>query len=386
MSEHRPVGGRLVTLPMLGLAVITAIGAYYLVQRFQHGLGAVTNLNNGYPWGIWVVYDIVVGTAFACGGYVMAFTVYVLNRGRYHPLVRPAMLASLFGYALGGFSAFFDAGRWWQIYNMFLPWHMNFNSVMLEVGLCVAAYITVLLIELAPMALERFGMENARHRLEKVLFVFIALGLVLPTMHQSSLGSLLIVLGGKVSPLWQSFELMPVLALVSVVVMGFSIVMFESSFSALGLKRSLLTEKPLLAGVARMTVWVLAAWFVLRFGDLALRGALPLAFAGDLRGNMFLVETALFAVPFVVLVSARRRDNGALLVIAAVCMLLAGAVYRFNAFLIGFDPSPGYVYFPSVPEIMVSVGIVAFEILLYLIIVKTFPVLHATERAPARAN
>ena len=128
-----PLGGRILTLPFLFLMIIAAVGIYFMAQRFIHGMGAVANINGGFPWGIWVVYDVVIGTGLACGGYALAFTVYVFNKGKYHPLVRPALLASLLGYALGGFSAIFDMGRWWQFYNILLPWHMNFNSVMLEI-------------------------------------------------------------------------------------------------------------------------------------------------------------------------------------------------------------------------------------------------------------
>lgn len=379
MSEHKPTGGRLLTLPVIVLGIFSGIALFILAQRFMFGLGAVTNLNNGYPWGIWVVYDIVIGTAFACGGYVLAFTVYVMNRGKYHPLVRPALLASLFGYTLGGLSAIFDMGRYWNAPNMFMPWHQNFNSVMLEVGLCVSAYIIVLFIEFAPAAFERFGMRDAKARLEKVLYVIIALGIVLPTMHQSSLGSLLIALGGKIDPLWQSLHLMPAFALLSAITMGFSIVVFEASLATLGFKRP--SETPLLTGLGRAIQWLLIAWLVLRVADLLFRGHLGLAFAGDLRGNMFLLETLLFVVPLVILSSKRNRTNGNLLLIAAVSMLFAGALYRVNAFLVAYNPSPGYTYFPSTSELLVSVGLVAFEILAYIVIVKTLPVLHSPKHA-----
>jgi len=378
MSNFKPVGGKLLSTSMVVLSILTFIGFAIVMERFGSGLGAVTNLNNGYPWGLWVVMDIVVGTGFACGGFVLAFVVYVLNKGKYHPLVRPAILASLFGYAMGGLSAFIDMGRYWNFYNMLLPQHQNYNSVLLEVALCVAAYVVVLMIEFAPAALEA-RKSVSREKLEKILFFFIAVGILLPMMHQSSLGSLLISLGQKVDPLWQSQQLMPLMALVSVIIMGFSIVIFEASFSALGFKRP--TESRLLSGLAGGIVWLLAAWLVLRFGDLGMRGALGNAFAGDLRGNMFLLETLLFAVPLAILAIKGNRSNGALLLVAAVSMLLAGSLYRINAFLIGFNASPGYTYFPSAGEIMVTVGIISFEILLYILVVRRLPVLHAPAAA-----
>lgn len=379
MSAFKPLGGRMLTPTVIGLGALAAIGFFFLAIRFIDGMGAVTNLNGGYAWGIWVVYDVVVGTAFACGGYALAITVYVLNKGQYHPLVRPALLASLLGYALGGFGAFFDMGRWWQFYNILLPWNWNFNSVMLEVGLCVIAYIVVLAIEFSPAFLERLGLRDVQRKLNKLLFLFIAIGVLLPTMHQSSLGSLLIAMGHKVNPLWQAMELMPLLAIITAVTMGFSIVLFEASMVTVGFKRP--SESHLLSGLSRAITGLILVYLVVRFAELLVRGKLGLVFAFDFASLMFWIETALFVVPLVVLSSPAKRSSGRALLIAAVSMLFAGALWRFNAYLITFNPGPGYSYFPSVPEIMVTVGIVAFEVLAYIVIVRMLPVLHDAKHA-----
>lgn len=379
MSQHHALKRPVITLPFLCLAAVALIGTYFLALRFIHGMGYVTNLNGGYAWGIWVVYDVVVGTALACGGYALAITVYVLNKGKYHPLIRPALLASLLGYALGGIGAFIDMGRWWQFYNIFLPWNMNFNSVMLEVGLCVTAYILVLFIEFAPTLLERFGATGLRDALNKVLFFFIALGVLLPTMHQSSLGSMLIAMGWKVNPLWQSLQLQPLLAIITALTMGFAVVVFEASFTSVGLRRP--AETPLLAGLSKAIIGLLSAYLIIRFGEIVVHGKLGLIFSGDRASLMFLLESALFVFPLAVLLSPAKRAHGAYLLYAAVSMLFAGSLYRFNAFLITYDPGPGYSYFPSVPEIMVTSGVVAVEIMAYLFVVKKFPVLHDAEPA-----
>ncbi|MCG7961223.1 MAG: Ni/Fe-hydrogenase cytochrome b subunit [Candidatus Thiodiazotropha taylori] len=379
MSAYQPLKRPVITFPFLVLSVVALIGTYYLVQRFIHGMGPVTNINGGYAWGIWVVYDVVVGTALACGGYALAITVYVMNKGKYHPLIRPAILASLLGYGLGGIGAMIDMGRWWQFYNIFTPWHMNFNSVMLEVGLCVATYILVLCIEFAPAFLEKVGAKGAVKALNKVLFFFIALGVLLPTMHQSSLGSMLIAMGYKVHPLWQTLHLQPLLAILTALTMGFAVVVFEASFSSVGFRRP--SETPILAGLGKAIMGLISVYLLVRFGEVIINGKLGLIFAGDLGSLMFLLETALFVFPLVVLMSEQRRGHGPLLLWASVSMLFAGALYRFNAFLITYDPGPGYSYFPSTPEIMVTAGMVALEIMAYLIIVKKFPVLHNAETA-----
>ncbi|MEH6627517.1 MAG: Ni/Fe-hydrogenase cytochrome b subunit [Motiliproteus sp.] len=373
MSHHQATGGRILTIPFLLLSLLALAAVWILGERFFYGLGSVTNINDGFPWGIWVVYDVVVGTGLACGGYVLALTVYIANKGRYHPLVRPALLASLFGYSLGGIGALVDMGRYWNFYQMFNPSQQNYNSVMLEVGLCVSAYAIILLIEFLPVILEKINADAWKRKLEKVLFVFIAIGVLLPSMHQSSLGSLLIAMGHKVTPLWQSLHLMPVLALITAILLGFSIVIFEGSMVSVGLRRP--SESHLLTGLTKIIVGLLVLYLVIRFADLIMRGALGHAFAGDLRGNMFLIETLLFVVPLVILAQEQLRRRGPYLLVAAVSLILAGALYRFNAFLIGWEPGGGYVYFPSAKEILVSIGMVAIEIVGYLIIVKTFPVL-----------
>jgi len=379
MNAHKETGGRIFTVPFMILSIVAVIGLYFIVERFVLGMGAVANINGGFPWGIWVVYDVVIGTGLACGGYALAFTVYVFNKGKYHPLVRPALLASLLGYALGGFGAIFDMGRWWQFYNILLPWNWNFNSVMLEVGLCVALYIIVLMIEFSPAFLEKIGAMGLRKALDKVLFLFIALGVLLPTMHQSSLGSLLIAMGYKVDPLWQVMQFQPLLAVLSALIMGYSVVIFEASLSHVRFGGP--SETPLLAVLGKVAVGLMVAFTLIRLAVLTSQGKLGLIFAGDFSSLMFILETVLFIAPAFVLMSPTQRLNGGSLLLAAVSMLFAGALYRFDAFLFTFNPGPGFSYFPSVPEIMVTLGIIAIEIMAYLVVVKTMPVLHRSDHA-----
>ncbi len=379
MNDYKPLSGKIFTGPFLFFTALFLISLYFMVQRFTDGIGSISNLNGGFSWGIWVIYDVIIGTAFACGGYALALAVYILNKGKYHPLIRPALLTSLLGYALGGFGAFFDMGRWWQFYNMFLPGNWNFNSAILEVGLCMSLYIIVLVIEFAPAYLEKIGAKGLLTVLNKLLFFFIALGILLPTMHQSSLGTLLIVMGHKVHPLWQTLHFQPLLALLTALIMGFSIVIFEESFANVSFNRS--SETPLLKGLGKIIVVLLSTFVVVRFGLLLIQGKMGYLFQGDLGSLLYIIETLLFIVPIVVLASSANRKNGSKLLMAALSMLLGGALYRFDAFLLTYNPGPGYSYFPSVGEIMVTLGIISFEIMVYLILVKTLPVLHSQKHA-----
>ena len=377
MNNHVVLNRPWLTRPFLILGVFAAIALALLTVRFVYGIGAVTNLNGGYPWGVWVVYDIVVGTALACGGYALAVTVYVFNNGRYHPLIRTALLTSLLGYGFAALGAFIDMGRWWNFYNIFLPWQVNTQSVMLEVALCVFLYVMVLAIEFLPTVLEKHQAQALQKKLSNVLFFFIALGILLPTMHQSSLGSFLIAMGWKVHPLWQTLELQPLLAVLSAFTMGFAIVIFEASVNAVGFRRQ--PETHLLAGLGKIIVALTAAFLVVRFAALLMAGKLGLIFAFDLGSFMFLIETALFIYPVVILMSPARRANGRSLLYAAVSMMLAGALYRFDAFIITFNPGAGYSYFPALPEILITVGMVAMQIMAFLFIVKQYPVLAREE-------
>jgi Ni/Fe-hydrogenase subunit HybB-like protein len=156
-TRAEPMGGSLDTTATRALAGLLGLGAVLIVWRLIVGLGPTTALNDGYPLGLWIAFDVVTGTAVACGGYAVAILVYILNKGRYHPLVRPALLTSALGYSLAGFSVVIDIGRWWNVWKVPVYfWHWNFNSALLEVALCIMAYVFVLWIELSPAFFERW--------------------------------------------------------------------------------------------------------------------------------------------------------------------------------------------------------------------------------------
>jgi Ni/Fe-hydrogenase subunit HybB-like protein len=381
--EHRhvaaaPIGGRLVTRFVAALGVLVLVLAAVLAVRFVRGIGAVTNLNDGYPWGLWIAYDVVVGTALGASGFTVAFITYILNRGSYHPMVRPALLTALFGYLMAAASVFFDIGRYWEAWHIFLPGYVQFNSVLAEVALCIMAYTVVLFIEFLPAVLERFGLRQIRKRLDRVLFLFIALGVLLPTMHQSSLGSMLIVFGPQIDPLYLT-RWLPVLFLTSTIGMGLAAVVIEGSVSSLALRRPL--ERALLAKLMKVGTVLTAAFLIVRFADLAARGVLPQLLQPTTVAIMFWIETALFAVPVVAMwgaAGARPRR----FFVAAMAMALAGMVYRIDAYLVAYHTGAGWHYFPSLGELAASIGLIAFEILAFIVAIRLLPVLPRATRPP----
>jgi Ni/Fe-hydrogenase subunit HybB-like protein len=384
MATHaEAIGGSLDTRATRALAGLLGLGGILILWRLIAGLGATTALNDGYPLGLWIAFDVVTGTAIACGGYAVAILVYILNKGRFHPLVRPALLTSALGYSLAGFSVVIDIGRWWNVWKVPVYfWHWNFNSALLEVALCIMAYVVVLWIELSPAFFERWQDSAvlplrrfsrwALPVLAKASIFIIAFGLLLPTMHQSSLGTLMLLAGPRLHALWNT-PLLPLLFLISCVSMGYAGVVFESALSSRAFGRK--PDTDMLASLAGAIVPLQVVWVVLRLGDLAWRGRLGLFFAGDARAVMATFEFVLFLAPVVMLASPdRRRDLGHLFR-AAMVMIAAGALYRFDTYLVGFVPGAHWAYFPSVPELMITVGLVAGEVLAYIVIVRMFPIL-----------
>jgi len=380
-AMHAAVGGRLMTGPFRVLLAVAAVGALAAAYRFANGIGAASNLSNGYPWGIWIAIDVVVGTAIGCGGYAVGLLVYILNKGAYHPLVRPAVLTSLLGYGLAIVAVVIDLGRFWGLWKVpVYVWRWS-HSPQLEVALCVAAYATVLLIELSPALFEklragaasgtkRFA-EGALRVVEKNFVWLLALGLLLPTMHQSSLGTMMLLPGPKVHPLWFT-PWLPLLFLVNCIIMGLAVVTLESTFAAAAFGRR--RETRMLASLLHVAAWVALGWVAFRLAVVALSGKLSYLASG--YGVAFLAEVGLLVVAAVMLLSAERRGRPSCQVRAAILLLLGGALHRVNTYLVAFRPGEHFSYFPSVPELLITFGIIAAEVAIYIAVVKTLPILH----------
>ncbi|NTV94194.1 MAG: Ni/Fe-hydrogenase cytochrome b subunit [Thiobacillus sp.] len=386
MSNHAhsaptPLGGSLVTSLTKTMALLIAIAGVILVVRLIFGIGSVTNVNDGYTWGIWVVYDVMVGSAFACGGYSVALLVYIFNKGEYHPLVRPALLGSLFGYTLAGASVIIDLGRYWNTWHIFTPGWAQINSVMFEVATCISLYVVVMWIEFSPVFLEKLNKDDLRRKLGRWMFLFIALGALLPSMHQSSLGSMLVVLGNQLNPLWQTL-MIPVLYLLTAISVGYGIVIFESTISAIGFKRPF--ELGILSKLSKVMWWVVLAYLVVRVVDLVVRGAVGEAFKPNVMALMFWIEMAFFIVPAVLLASAANRRRPDKLFLSAVCMMTGTFLLRINSYLVGYETGEGWSYFPSLAEMGLTVGIIAIEILGYVVLVRLLPVLPKHEAAAVK--
>ncbi len=401
MSEHRaePVGGPIFFnrfTKFLGLFL--CLWLVILLYRFLVGIGPVSGLTDGYPWGIWIAFDVVTGTALACGGYAIAILAYILNKGKYHPLVRPALLTSALGYSMAGISVVIDVGRWWGIWRIPLGgfpdmFSYNWNSALLEVALCIMAYAGVLWIELGPAFLEKWEATSKSSALisfakvglkfyDKALIWIIALGVLLPTMHQSSLGTVMLLAGNKLHPLWHTGWI-PLLFLISCIGMGYAVVVWESAVSSSVFKRE--REDSMLTSLSGAMVVVLSLFLLLRFFDIIVAGELGLTFTSGFLSVMFWIEIALVVLPILMLWRAKDRGDFGVIFRSSILIMLAGGLYRFDAYIVAFNPGENWSYFPSTLELLITLGVVAFEVFLYIVIVKRYPILSGTRVAGSAA-
>jgi len=377
-------------LRTLLMVMLLGTGTGIILLRFVFGIGAVTNLSNHFAWGLWISFDVMSGVALAAGGFVMAATVHIFRIERFKPLVRPAILTGLLGYLLVIGGLIVDLGKPYNVWRPLVHW--QHNSVLWEVGVCVATYTTVLLIEFMPVILERINkFEGITKRLptvplyrllKKVSIVFVILGVVLSTLHQSSLGSLWVLLPEKLSPLWYSLYL-PVFFWMSAVAVGLSMTIVESTLSSKAFKRGLETE--LLADLAKAASVILLIYLAARGADLIARGAWPLLFEPSLQTATFWAEIGLgVIVPVILFAITPLRKKPAVLFGGALMVVLFGVVLnRFNVGIIGLLPYTGNIYAPSWMEVVVTLTLISIGVMAFGLAAKYLPVFpeegeHAT--------
>jgi Ni/Fe-hydrogenase subunit HybB-like protein len=334
--------------------LVMAAGAYATYIRFYYGLGASTNLTDEFPWGLWIGFDVLCGVGLAAGGFTLAATVHVFNIKKYEPIVRPAILTAFLGYLLVVVALMFDLGRPWRIWHPLIMW--NPHSVMFEVGWCVMLYTTVLALEFSPMLLERFRMYRTLAVLKRIMLPVVIAGVILSTLHQSSLGSLYLIVPTKLHPLWYS-PLLPVLFFVSAVAVGLAMTIFESWHSSKAFGRKL--ETPLLMGLGRVLAVALAFYSTMRLWDLARRGSLAHLRNSSMETWLFTLEMCLFLLPMLLLFRERVRRNPAGLYTCAVLAIFGFLANRLNVSLAGMEAGSGVRYIPKWTEIAVTLSIVA---------------------------
>jgi Ni/Fe-hydrogenase subunit HybB-like protein len=360
--------------------IIVAVGLVITVIRFTQGLGATTNLSDYNPWGIWIGFDLLVGVALAAGGYVTSAACYIFGLKRFHSAVRPAILTGFLGYALVVLALNYDVGRPWRLPYPFVV-QQGTTSLLFEVAACVALYLTVLFIEFTPAALEWLGLKRARAIVTKLTLVLTILGVILSTLHQSSLGALFLIAPSKLHPLWYS----PYLALyffVSSIIAGLSMVIFEGSLAHRyfhdRMDATHVREADgVTLGFGKAAAWVLAGYFVIKLVGVAQTDAW--GYLGTGYGLWFLVEMLGFVLlPCYLYAIGAREKNLTLIRRTAGWTVLGIVVNRFNVGLIAFNyhlPSSER-YFPHWMEIGISLFVITLGVLAYRFIVTHMPILY----------
>ncbi len=374
------------TLGVIFLAVLWTGAIGIAVARFFFGLGSTTNLTDEFPWGIWIAFDVVSGVALAAGGFVMAGTVHVFNIKRYHPIVRPAILTALLGYLLVIVGLMFDLGRWYNIWHPIFgaPWGMaNIHSPMLEVAWCVVLYTAVLFVEFSPVVFERLRWEWALKIVRAITLPAVIAGMVLSTLHQSSLGSLFLIFPEKINPLWYS-PMLPVFFFFSAVAVGLGMTIVESNLSARAFGKEV--ESDLLKGLGRVTTFVIAFYLILKFGDLIVRDALKYAFTPGFHSTIFWIEIVLgFATPMILMAFNRLRSKPGLVFLSGGLIVFGVIFNRLNSALLGWwaYANGGPIYIPSMGEITITLSIVAAGVVAFGLAAKFLPVFHGEQHAQA---
>lgn len=375
---------------VIGLSVLALNGIIFLLGRFVFGIGSVTNLDNQHPWGIWIGIDVAAGVALAAGGFTTAALGHIMHKDQYHAIIRPALLTATLGYTFVAASVMIDLGRYYFIWHPLLMW--NGSSVLFEVGICVMIYLTVLYIEFLPIVTERFiGKVNLPgflkkfnqsvdkllrildKGLEKTMFVFIIAGVVLSCLHQSSLGTLMVIAGPKMHPLWQT-PILPLLFLLSAITVGLPMVIMESVITSksFGLK----PETHILSNLSNIVAPLLGVYLAFKIGDMMIRKTFVYLYDINAASIMFTLELLVgIVIPLRLFMSRQVAKSPTAMAIASFMVILGVLMNRINNFLIAYNPPYAVKsYFPSIGEISVTLGFVALEILLFRFFVINFPI------------
>lgn len=363
--------------------IILAFGAWSAYLRFFHGLGASTNLNDNFAWGIWIGFDALCGIMLTAGGFTLMGAVFIFNIKSWRPIARPALVTAFLGYLLEAFALMFDLGKPWNIWHPLIMW--NPRSVMFLVGWCVMLYTTLMALEFAPVVFERFRFDRPMKIIRILQVPVVITGVVVSIIHQSALGSLYLIVPGKLHPLWYT-PMLPILFFISAVAAGLAMTIFESTTSARHMNHAL--EKPLILQIGRVLLVALIVYGVLRLQDLVKTGAIWTAFKPGYEQTMFWVEIAMtIVIPIALLLFNKVRENPLSLYFVSLITVFGFVVNRLNVAVTGMERSAGLRYIPKWSEVSVTLMMVAFGIFWFAVIAKYFPIFtHEHGPAPSEAK
>ena len=399
MSAHAkpaPIKARFWTPGVFVMVAFMLTGFLFVIARYIGGLAAVTNLDDTHPWGLWIGIDVATGVALAAGGFTTAALAHIFGRHQYEAVTRPALLTAMLGYTFVSLGLVIDIGRSWAIWHPAVYWQGD--SVLFEVAMCVMIYLHVLYIEFIPIVVQHFkgkislpgrlsifddvieGLLGLTDRiLDKVMWVFIIAGVVLSCMHQSGLGSLMLIAPTKLHPLWYT-PILPLLFLTSAIAAGYPMVVFETTLatSSLGLDG----EMDILTPLTRVTIFLLGIYMGIKIGDMLVRGTYVYLLDGTVQSKAFLVEMLVgVIIPWFMLLTPGLRHSRRALFIACTLIIGGVALNRINVFLVGYQPPYAETsYFPAIGEMMITAGLISALIFIYKVCVTYLPVLSPQDQ------
>ncbi len=358
------------------LIVFWAVALLVLAIRFTRGLGAITAMTDAFPWGVWIGL-LQSGVALSAGGYVIAATVHIFHIKRFEPILRPAVLTAFLGYSFVALTLFIEVGRPQRLWHPLVLW--QHTSIMFEVAWCVTLYITVLMIEFSPVIFEKLNLPKAVHVLHLAAIPLVIAGVILSTLHQSSMGSMFLVMPEKIYPLWFS-PLLPIFFLMSSVAVGLCMVMLESFFSFRVFGREL--EHSLLFSLSRAARTVLVFYGLTKMADLTLRGAWPSLFANGWMGSSFGCEMILGILVPIFLFSVSKKGFRMWRLASGAGLAAAGVILnRLNVSWFSMIPYSNAHYIPTWMELSVSLFLLSVMVTTFGLAVRFLPVFPLPEKA-----
>jgi len=365
------------------LSILVVVGLGVVIYRYIYGLGAISNLSDGRAWGLWISFDLYCGVALAAGGFTLAGAVYIFNLNKYQSVVRPAVLTAFLGYTLVILALLVDLGQPWYIWHIIINW--NIHSPLFEVGMCVMFYTAVLALEFSPAVFEGLSKSNLPvvrrinwhipwRVIRAIQIPLVIAGVVLSTLHQSSLGSMLLMMPETLHELWYT-PILPILFLSSAVAVGPAMVIFESTLSTRIFGHKL--DIDVLSGLARVIPYILGLYLLLKVIELTAVGELGLIFTAYPQNLLWWSEIIIGVIlPIILFSMSGVRQNRNAIFWTSVLVVIGLVINRFNVSMLALGMRPGYFYFPHWMEFAISVGLVADALLVIWLAHRFLPIAH----------
>jgi Ni/Fe-hydrogenase subunit HybB-like protein len=358
----------LTLIVLLILAAVVVLGVVLGIFRLVRGLGPTTNLNTGYPWGLWIAFDFFA-VPLSAGAFTLAFVVHIFNKKEYHAIAHLALLAGFLGYLAVVLVLIMDIGRWDQFWSVLLPWRWNLHSFMFEVSISITLYFIVLVVELIPVVLGAFGRGDSwlARFITRLLPLIAAIGILLSTIHQGSIGAIFLTLGHRLHRLWWA-PIIPLHFLTSAVFSGLSVAILWGLLTWRALNRP--APLKLFTGLAKAAAVVLGIYVLLKLGDLLFAGEIGLIFTSGRFSILWWVEIIIGVVVPLIIYATQLRESKANLLVAAICVVVGLAINRATIAWFALSPVEGYTYSPHWMELAIMASALAAIALFYTLGVR----------------